>query len=183
MCMRQVACERPYGTRAAQARAGAWPLSDVAQQDEAASRTSHDVRRPVRKKRGGRGKRTAAWQAPRSKPISRGQKHDGAGMRCSSINSPCALEAVDAEEVDAELDGALCMSDGGCARCHHVSICHTHPHTERGHPAQVGGQKGADLLHLCSTIHPASFSFLMTGPGLLPAVSTMLMPSSMMAWA
>lgn len=42
------------------------------------------------------------------------------------IDSPCTLEAVDAEEVDAELDCALCVSDGGCARCHHVSVCRTH---------------------------------------------------------
>lgn len=42
------------------------------------------------------------------------------------IDSPCTLEAVDAEKVDAELDCALCVSDGGCARCHHVSVCRTH---------------------------------------------------------
>lgn len=98
------------------------------------------------------------------------------GPACGAIiNSPCTLEAVDAEEVDAELDGALCVPDGGCARCHRVSVCRTHE--ERASSPE------GDLLHLCSTIHPASLSFLMTGPGLLPAVSTMLMPSSMMAWA
>lgn len=96
------------------------------------------------------------------------------------FNSPCALEAIDAEKVDAELDGALCVSNSGCVGCHHVSVCRTHRGRES--PVRMGNRR-ADLLHLCRMIHPASFSFLMTGPGLLPAVSTMLMPSSMMAWA
>lgn len=47
------------------------------------------------------------------------------------INSPCTLEAVDAEEVDAELDGALCVPDGGCARYHRVSVCRTHEEREQ----------------------------------------------------
>lgn len=33
-------------------------------------------------------------------------------MRCHHL--PCAFKPIDAEEVDAELDGALCVSDGGC---------------------------------------------------------------------
>ena len=34
------------------------------------------------------------------------------------------------------------------------------------------------VVHLCMTIHPASFNMRMMGPGLFPAVSTMRMPSS-----
>lgn len=49
------------------------------------------------------------------------------GPACGAmIDLPCTLEAVDAEEVDAELDGALCVSNSGCARCHRVSVCCTH---------------------------------------------------------
>lgn len=49
------------------------------------------------------------------------------GPACGAmIDSPCTLEAVDAEEVDAELDGALCVSNSGCARCHGVSVCRTY---------------------------------------------------------
>lgn len=49
------------------------------------------------------------------------------GPACGAIiDSPCTLEAVDAEEVDAELDGALCVSNSGCARCHRVSVCRTY---------------------------------------------------------
>lgn len=59
------------------------------------------------------------------------------------INSPCALEAIDAEEVDTELDGALCVSNSGCARCHHVSVCRTHKdRREKGDSSLDGGQKG-----------------------------------------
>lgn len=158
-------------------------LGDVVQQDEAVSRAAHDVHRPVRKKEG-------VEKGPRHGKCHVASLNHGdrsmTGPACGAIiNSPCALEAIDAEEVDTELDGALCMSNSGCARCHHVSVCRTHK--ERGKDGESSldgaGRRRADLLHLCRTIHPASFSFLMTGPGLLPAVSTMLMPSSMMAWA
>jgi hypothetical protein len=40
------------------------------------------------------------------------------GPACGVVmnsHSPCALKPVDAEEVHAELDGALRVSDGGCA--------------------------------------------------------------------
>lgn len=54
------------------------------------------------------------------------------GPACGVYHSPCALEPVDAEEVDAELDGALCVSDGGCV-CE-VSprklLLHIHPERE-----------------------------------------------------
>lgn len=154
-------------------------LSDVVQQDEAVSRASHDVRRPVRKR--GREEKGPRHGKRHVASLNHGDRSMTAAACGAIINSPCALEAIDAEEVDAELDGALCVSDGGCARCHHVSICRTHIEGRRA--SSPDGARGSDLLHLCRTIHPASFSFLMTGPGLLPAVSTMLMPSSMMAWA
>lgn len=115
-------------------------LGDVVQQDEAVSRAAHDVHRPVRKNEGGE---KGPWHGKCHVASLNHGDRSMTGPACGAIiNSPCALEAIDAEEVDTELDGALCMSNSGCARCHHVSVCRTHKERGKDGESSLDGAEG-----------------------------------------